>query len=88
LAKCNRETVATVLKEHGIAFGVHEIEHGVQFRLEGGTPLDLYEASGKLVVRGKASDEKALVDETLQEAEVRQIEVTFQSCLNLPASII
>lgn len=53
-----RDTVAAALKKNDILFELREIENGVQFRLPEGTPIDLYEGSGKLVIRGKDSNEK------------------------------
>jgi Predicted nucleotide-binding protein containing TIR-like domain len=53
-----REAIAAALKENGISFEIRDIENGVQFRLPQGTPVDLYERTGKVVVRGKQSDER------------------------------
>ena len=60
MATWNRETVIAALTENGLTFEAKDIANGVQFRLPKGTPLDLYEGTGKLVVRGKESDERAL----------------------------
>ncbi|GHV06094.1 hypothetical protein AGMMS50229_10290 [Campylobacterota bacterium] len=60
MATWTRETASTALKENGLDFDVRDITSGVQFLLPQGTPIDLYESTGKVVVRGKESDEKAL----------------------------
>lgn len=60
MANWNRESVIAALTENGLMFEAKDIANGVQFRLPEGTPLDLYEGTGKLVVRGKESDERAL----------------------------
>jgi hypothetical protein len=55
-----RESVIAKLKENGLAFKVRDIAHGVQFRLPEDTPLDLYEGTGKPVIRGKENSERTL----------------------------
>lgn len=60
MATWTRETASAALKENGLAFEARDITNGVQFRLPQGTPIDLYESTGKVVVRGKESDERAL----------------------------
>ncbi len=60
MATWNRESVIAALTANGLTFEAKDIANGVQFRLPEGTPLDLYEGTGKLVVRGKESDERAL----------------------------
>jgi predicted nucleotide-binding protein len=60
MATWTRETASAALKENGLAFEARDITNGVQFRLPEGTPIDLYESTGKVVVRGKDSDEKVL----------------------------
>jgi len=60
MATWTREAVSSVLNENGLTFEEREITNGVQFRLAQGTPIDLYERTGKLVIRGKNSDERAL----------------------------
>jgi len=60
MATWNRESVIAALTENGLTFEAKDIANGVQFRLPEGTPLDLYEGTGKLVVRGKESEERAL----------------------------
>ena len=62
MAKWTRETVADSLTSSGLAFSTREIANGVQYLLEGGTPIDLYESTGKVVVRGKESDERNIAN--------------------------
>lgn len=58
MAKWTRETVEGTLTSNGLSFSSRDIANGVQYVLEGGTPIDLYESTGKVVVRGKESDER------------------------------
>ncbi len=60
MATWTRESVSAALNANGLAFELREITNGVQFRLPQGTPIDLYEGTGKLVVRGKESEERGL----------------------------
>lgn len=58
MATWTRESVIAVLAENGFTYEAKDIANGVQFRLPEGTPVDLYETTGTLVVRGKESDER------------------------------
>lgn len=63
MVKWTRDAVSKTLREHRIQFTEREIDHGVQYKLEEGTPVDLYESTGKVVVRGKKSAEQQRASE-------------------------
>jgi len=58
--KWTQESVAQKLRANGLDFTEREIDNGIQFKLKGDTPIDLYTKAGKVVVRGKESEEKRI----------------------------
>ena len=54
----SQEQVEALLKEHDLKYRQRAIEHGIQFTLQDGTPIDWYN-SGKVVVRGKQTSLKS-----------------------------
>lgn len=59
MAKWSREMVKAELEANDLEFSQRDIANGVQYVLAGGTPIDLHESTGRVVVRGKESDERA-----------------------------
>jgi predicted nucleotide-binding protein len=57
-----KDSVEKVLKENGWYSSQRSIQHGIQYTLTDGTPLDWYESSGKVVFRGKDSALKREVE--------------------------
>jgi predicted nucleotide-binding protein len=53
-----RESIERELKNRTWYSSQHDIQHGIQYVLVDGTPLDWYEKNGKVVVRGRDSQIK------------------------------
>ena len=73
MARWTRESIEQVLSDRELRYQQQEIQHGVQYRLDDGPIVNLFESTGRVSVQGKASPLKTELEPIFSGTNAAQV---------------